>query len=256
MFSVREWESYFGGWGGGGESLLFGAPVTDMFSRHKLMLWKHPVLLGHMVWTHRVYHSSRAFYLRNLVNQSQCVCACAHVCVCVDFHKWQVLWLWYDRKLLNARLSMRLMTCLFFFVCLFAVYEAPETKPACLDAPYDGRVRLSVSKRGCRPPPERGAEMKGLLPGSGLGPLLSKTETGDWTRRHCKMEHGFGFCDDEMKKTLVPAGRRLINFFLLFFFYLFLFCLSEKKPFCLKRYFRNICKITYFVQWTTLLFGV
>lgn len=89
--------------------------------------------------------------------------------------------------------------------------------------------------------------MKGLLPGPCLGPLLSKTEMGDWTRWHCKMEHGFGFCDDEMKKTLVTAGRRLINFFFLFLLVCF-FCLSEKKPFCLKRYFRNICKITYFVQ--------
>lgn len=46
-------------------------------------------------------------------------------------------------------------------------------------------------------------------------------------RWHCKMEHGFGFCflieyEDEMKKTLVTAGRRLItSFFVDGFFFLF-----------------------------------
>lgn len=42
------------------------------------------------------------------------------------------------------------------------------------------------------------------------------------------MEHGFGFCflieyKDEMKKTLVTAGRRLITIFLNFFFFFFFF---------------------------------
>lgn len=40
----------------------------------------------------------------------------------------------------------------------------------------------------------------------------------DFKRWHCKMEHGFGFCflieyEDEMKKTLVTAGRRPMTFF-------------------------------------------
>lgn len=69
------------------------------------------------------------------------------------------------------------------------------------------------------------------------------------------MEHGFGFCflieyEDAMKKTLVTAGRRLITilFFVVFFWVFWVFRLSKKKPLCLKRYFRNICKIAYFVQ--------
>lgn len=55
----------------------------------------------------------------------------------------------------------------------------------------------------------------------------------DFKRWHCKMEHGFGFCflieyEDEMKKTLVTAGRRLMTFFfpVLFLFYR----LSKKEP--------------------------
>lgn len=35
-------------------------------------------------------------------------------------------------------------------------------------------------------------------------------------------------------------------------FCLLVFCLSKKEPLCLKRYFGNICKITYFVQYTAL----
>ncbi len=82
-------------------------------------------------------------------------------------------------------------------------------------------------------------------------PSPHRDKGADFKRWHCKMEHGFGFCflieyEDEMKKTLVTAGRRLIT---IFFFSFFFFCrLSKKEPLCLKRYFRNICKITYFVQ--------
>ncbi|KAF6723219.1 hypothetical protein FQA47_004012 [Oryzias melastigma] len=47
-----------------------------------------------------------------------------------------------------------------------------------------------------------------------------------------------------MKK--VTAGRRLNTFLFL----------SEKKPLCLKRYFLNICKISYFVQYLLFYFEV
>lgn len=45
------------------------------------------------------------------------------------------------------------------------------------------------------------------------------------------MEHGFGFCflienEDEMKKTLVTAGRRLQQFLFFFCFFLFLYFFS------------------------------
>lgn len=73
----------------------------------------------------------------------------------------------------------------------------------------------------------------------------------DFKRWHCKMEHGFGFCflieyEDEMKKTLVTAGRRPMTFF--FFLFCFVFFVFPRRSHCLKRYFRNICKIAYFVQ--------
>jgi len=48
------------------------------------------------------------------------------------------------------------------------------------------------------------------------------------------MEHGFGFCfliehEDEMKKTLVTAGRRLINFFFTYFLSFFIFALPRRE---------------------------
>ncbi|KAG7242963.1 hypothetical protein INR49_017654 [Caranx melampygus] len=55
----------------------------------------------------------------------------------------------------------------------YAFHETPETKPACLDAPYDGPDWLSVSETGSRPPPERRAEMKGLPAGPRPRPLFS-----------------------------------------------------------------------------------
>lgn len=126
--------------------------------------------------------------------------------------------------------------------CLLAVHEAPETKPACLDAPYDGPVWLSVSKTGCHPPPERRAEMKGRPAGPCLSPCPPPPHIDkgpDFQRWHCKMKHGFGFCflieyEDAMKKTLVTAGRRQKQFFLFFFFFFFPFFvrLSKKKPLC------------------------
>lgn len=73
---------------------------------------------------------------------------------------------------------------------------------------------------------------------------------GQGTRleRHCKVEHGFGFCflieyEDEMKKTLVTAGRRLnIVFFCLFafvcsFLLLLLLCFfaSPRRSHCVWR---------------------
>lgn len=78
--------------------------------------------------------------------------------------------------------------------------------------------------------------MKGLP----AGPFASES---DFKRWHCKMEHGFGFCflieyEDEMKKTLVTAGRRQItNFFLcfaLFYFNFFLlfFSASQRRSHC------------------------
>ncbi|XP_044025408.1 BCL2 modifying factor 2 isoform X2 [Siniperca chuatsi] len=66
----------------------------------------------------------------------------------------------------------------------FHVHEASETKPACLDAPYDGPVWLSFSKRGSVPPPERRAEMKGLPAGPCLAPHThTHTGTRDQTLR-------------------------------------------------------------------------
>lgn len=103
--------------------------------------------------------------------------------------------------------------------------------------------------------------MKGLPSGLCFSPCFpsSHGDKGpDFKRWHCKMEHGFGFCflieyEDEMKKTLVTAGRRQMTIFRLVFFVVFCFCfvlfrLSKKEPLRLKRYFRNICKIAYFVQ--------
>lgn len=64
-----------------------------------------------------------------------------------------------------------------------------------------------------------------------LGPcFLNRNKQLDFKRWHCKMEHGFGFCflieyEDEMKKTLVTAGRRQIffKFFVGFLFFVALF---------------------------------
>lgn len=114
---------------------------------------------------------------------------------------------------------------LMYFFCLLVVHKAPETKPALLDAPFHGPVRLSVSKRSSRPPPERRAEMKGLPGGTCLGSCLPHTgvKGSHFKRWHCKKEHGFGFCfltehEDEMEKSPVTAGRRLMTAFLAFFF--------------------------------------
>lgn len=56
-------------------------------------------------------------------------------------------------------------------------------------------------------------------------PAPHRDKGPDFKKWHCKMEHGFGFCfliEDEMKKTLVTAGRRLITIFGGFLFACFL----------------------------------
>lgn len=183
-FLLGEW-NFLGGWG---LKALWYACDRQVFSTQANVV-ETSSLVGHMVSSHRVYHSSQCFTSETFsIEISVCVC------VCIDFHNCRVLWFWYDRKLLYTRLLLRLTTCLFFsFVCPLAVYEAPQTKPAFLDAPYHGPVWLFVSKRGCDSPSERGAQMKGLLPGPRLSPLRSEQEMRDWTGWHCKMEHGFGF---------------------------------------------------------------
>lgn len=97
-----------------------------------------------------------------------------------------------------------------------------------------------------------------------LGPLFSPHQKQmDQTFRDGTVRWNTGlelWNKKEMKKTIVTAGRRLnTNFFFVVFLLLFFVFpvhfshLYKKKPLCLRRYFRNICKMTYFVQETAVL---
>lgn len=187
-FLLGEW-NFLGGWG---LKALWYACDSQVFSTQANVV-ETSSLVGHMVSSHRVYHSSQCFTSETFsIEISVCVCVLTFTTVeCCDsdmtgsFYTPSSCWGWQH---------------VFSFVCPLAVYEAPQTKPAFLDAPYHGPVWLFVSKRGCHSPSERGAQMKGLLPGPHLSPLRSEQEMRDWTGRHCKMEHGFGFLFSSRKR--------------------------------------------------------
>ena len=102
---------------------------------------------------------------------------------------------------------------------------------------------------------------------------VSSSEQGSRLLRwHCRLDQGFGgftLCLKDEDATEEGGGEprdghrwtegRSTRFSFFSFFQTFFFHLSKKKPLCLKRYFRNICKMTYFVQWNAVkknVFGV
>lgn len=101
-FLLGEW-NFLGGWG---LKALWYACDSQVFSTQANVV-ETSSLVGHMVSSHRVYHSSQCF-------TSETFSIEISVCVCIDFHNCRVLWFWYDRKLLYTQLLLRLTTCLFF----------------------------------------------------------------------------------------------------------------------------------------------
>lgn len=240
-FLLGEW-NFLGGWG---LKALWYACDSQVFSTQANVV-ETSSLVGHMVSSHRVYHSSQCFTSETFsIEISVCVCVLTFTTVeCCDsdmtgsFYTPGSCWGW--QHVFSFLLSVPLQF----------MRHHRQNRPFWM--------RLTMALFGFLFPREaviphlRGEHRwRDFFLALTSAPYVPNRKWGTGLDGTVRWNTGLDFCflveNDEMKKTLVTAGRRLINFFLAFVC-LFVFCLSEKKPFCLKRYFRNICKITYFVQ--------